>query len=181
MLATSTPRSILLLLGALGLATAPLPAQMVEGSRIRVTVEPNGKRLVGVLMRQSRDSIAFRHQGAVLQMPLQEVRQLEHSLGRGSEGRKGALIGLIATSAVASGIIVYGTLTAQSGTEAPTGLAFVALGVIAGAGAGVGFVIGSGFKWESWQIVSRSGSTNQGSRQSSISSQTLLFGLRFQL
>jgi len=174
---SSSPRSLLLFLAAVSLPTVPLSGQLLEGSRIRVTAEPNGRRVVGTLMRWSRDSIAFRRHGEVLQMPLRGVRHLEQSLGRGTEGRKGALIGLIATSAVASAIIVYGTLTAKSGTEAPTGLAFLALGVVAATGAGVGFLIGSGFTWESWQTIPVSGSAKHSSR----SPHTVLVGLRIQL
>jgi hypothetical protein len=145
------------------LPTARLAAQpsIPPGARIRLSIGPQGHRLTGVFQELSRDSITFRRGGAINRLSFDDIRSFERSLGRGGQGKKGAIIGLVASSALATAAVVYGTVTATSGTDAPSEVAFLLVGAAGAAGAGIGFIIGSGFRWETWQSVALSSPTTK--------------------
>jgi len=154
------------------LVVSPLPAQLIpqSGDRVRVSLETDHHRVVGVFGGQQKDSVRIRlSRTRWVTIANPDVARVEISFGRGSYGKKGAVVGFVATAAVLLG---YTVAFAQE-SDAPGAVNFLSLGVFSLAGAGIGFVIGSAVRWESWQATTFQAGPNSPSRRS------LGLGVRF--
>ena len=134
------------------LVASPLSAQLVprNGDRIRVSLEPNNHRVVGFMGEQEKDSVRIGpSRTRWVTIAKTDVAKVEISLGKGSYGKKGAVVGFVTTAAVLLG---YTVAFAQE-SDAPGAVNLLSLGVFSLAGAGIGFVVGSAIRWESWQAT----------------------------
>ncbi len=151
------------------LLLAPLPrghaqaaatrADLLPGSRIRVTTGAPARRVTGTLVGLDSDSlwVAVGKRDTVA-LPLSGVTRLEESRGRRANRRKGALIGGGVGLALGLGVgllVDYGrSLGCESASCGNLGEA-LAIGGGAGAavGAGVGALVAGAAAKERWQPV----------------------------
>lgn len=156
---------------ALGLNSLPLLLAAQErieiGTRVRITGETVSNAVAstttGSVLALRADSLWLQPENRTdpLSLPLSSIRLLEVSMGRSSQGgrgaRTGALVGGIALATAsyiearacepAPEVIFFGACT-------PEGTAIVLGLVLGGAiGGGIGYLIGSRFSTERWRVV----------------------------
>lgn len=154
----SAPR-ILPLIAAL-VITAPihLVAQeeppIAPGDRVRVTawsVVPG--RPVGTVLAFGADTCVLQLEGRAepLALPLASVTRLEVSRGQKSNAISGALVG----GALGAGIALFGSTIAWLNSAEDFGLGGAAyvVGVLGGAGAGIGLLLGATSYTDRWEEV----------------------------
>lgn len=127
------------------------------GARVRVTLA-SSEKLVGTLAGAHRDTLLVRPVDAqeARALPLGTLTRLEVSRGIHSRTGRGALIGLVggAAAGAAGGMIACAGGNCVHNGEDLTTLVPVALGIGTGVlGAGVGALLGSGVRGESWATV----------------------------
>lgn len=137
------------------------------GTRVRITGETVSSAvapsITGSVLALRADSLWLKPENRTdpLALPLGSIRRLEVSMGRTSQGgrgaRTGALVGGIAlatTSYIDARACEPDPLAGFFGACTPEGTAIVVgLGIGAAIGAGIGYLIGSRFSTERWRVV----------------------------
>lgn len=154
-------RTAAVALAAIFLAAPSAGAQELRsGDRIRVNMHSGDiGELIGVYHASEPENlVVYTGESARAKIPWDDISRLQLSHGEQSNAGKGALIGL----AIGGGLgLVAVIATAADPCEGfcpgdPGTAGVVALGaVLAGAGAGVGALIGAATKSERWQTIPR--------------------------
>ena len=151
------------LIVALGLAqpAAQLSAQAYEAdsARIRLTLRPDRRSAIGVLVWVTPDSIRLlTRPGGEAAFSRADVIVAERSLGRKGSSRTGALVGLGLTL----GAVIVETVRSPYGSDVSFGVGLFSLALIGGVGAAAGATVGGLITSERWQATSFAGQSTLG-------------------
>lgn len=157
------PNTIAILVAAVAFLATASPCRAVEpGDRVRVTilardhapdtlflhtsVEP-GARYVGSLLLADTRSIQLRHDDSSRTIPREVVAQFEESRGRTSAAGRGALIGALVGAAYGIALIAQ---VEEDDEGLGTGVALVGGAGGVAVGCGLGALVGSLIRKETW-------------------------------
>jgi hypothetical protein len=130
------------------------PPQLVEHARVRVTLIER-KPVVGTLLEIRADALRLESDSLVQTIPRPEIRRVEMSRGMVSGSGKGLRVGAIVggVCGIGFGLLEAGIYALETGKSqyVEAGVGFGLIGAVTGGG--LGALIGSGFKNESWKRV----------------------------
>jgi hypothetical protein len=133
--------------------TEPEP-ELVEHARVRVTlIERKPGHVVGTLLEIRPEALRLERDSLVQVIARPEIRKVEMSRGMVSGSAKGLRIGAIVggVAGVGFGLLIAAIAESETGESAyvPAGVAVGMVGALTGGG--LGALVGSAFKNESWE------------------------------
>jgi hypothetical protein len=153
-------RYLCVVLATLLVPLARLKAQaapvLEPGVRVRVSTAPQASKpawIVGTVITVTGDRLAIRPQddsGGPIDIARNTVTRLELSRGRHSKALTGLGVGFLAGAGVGA---IFGSVVLGGRDIAPSDAKLIGAGLVGGAGALIGLVVGASSQSERWQSV----------------------------